>query len=117
MTSEKAESAPPDPSGANAGERLWTRPFIQVCLGGFLSYASQAPIMPIIALWVVHLGGSAATVGLVAAAFSAPSFLLRPFIGRLCDTWSARGVFAAGCLISGAGSLLILVPNMAAVFV
>src|SRR6185503_18864515 len=80
---------------------LWTRPFIQVCIGGFLSYASQSPITPIIALWVVHLGGTAGTVGLVAAAFSAPSFILRPLVGKLCDTWSPRGVFAVGCFISG----------------
>ena len=83
---------------------------------GFLSYASQSPITPIIALWVVHLGGTAATVGLVSAAFSAPSFILRPIVGRLCDSWSARGVFAVGCFISGVGSLLILVPSLTFVF-
>jgi MFS family permease len=114
MTTEAAATAPAQPE---ADDQLWTRQFVQLCAGGFLSYASQTPIMPIIALWVVHLGGSATTVGLVAAAFSAPSFLLRPFIGRLCDTWSARGVFAAGCIISGLGSLLILVPNLATVFI
>ncbi len=96
---------------------VWTRPFIQVYLGGFLSYASQSPITPIIALWVVHLHGSAATVGLVAAAFSAPSFILRPLVGRLCDEWSPKGVFAVGCLISGVGSLIILVPTISAVFI
>ncbi len=96
---------------------LWTRPFMQVCLGGFLSYASQSPITPIIALWVVHLHGSAATVGLVAAAFSAPSFILRPLVGRLCDSWSPKGVFAVGCFISGVGSLIILVPTISAVFI
>src|SRR5262245_3183906 len=88
---------------------LWTRPFVQVCVGGFLSYASQQPITPVIALWVVHLGGSPATVGLASAAFSAPSFIVRPLVGRLCDAWSTRGVFALGCIISGIGSLLILV--------
>ena len=90
---------------------------MQVCAGGFLSYASQSPITPIIALWVVHLGGSASTVGLVSAAFSAPSFILRPLIGSLCDSWSSRKVFATGCLISGAGSLLILYPAMSTVFI
>ena len=113
---EVVAAAGPRPVEAEE-DRLWTRQFVQLCAGGFLSYASQTPIMPIIALWVVHLGGSATTVGFVAAAFSAPSFLLRPFIGRLCDTWSARGVFAAGCIISGAGSFLILVPSLPLVFV
>src|SRR5437762_1921041 len=91
---------------ATPRSRLWTRPFVQVCVGGFLSYASQQPITPVIALWVVHLGGSPATVGLAAAAFGAPSFILRPIVGRLCDAWSTRGVFALGCIISGIGSLL-----------
>ncbi len=104
-------------SKASQPEKLWTRPFVLLCTGGFLSYASQQPLNPIIALWVVHLGGSATTIGLVTAAFSAPSFLFRPFIGRLCDTWSARGVFALGCLISGLGSLLILVPSLTFVFI
>lgn len=96
--------------------KLWTRAFILVLFGGFLSYASQQPINPIIALYVIHLGGSAATVGLVSAAFSAPSFILRPLVGRLCDSWSARGVFAGGCIISGLGSLVILVPSIPFVF-
>src|SRR3954451_13163841 len=106
-----AVSAPPTPS------KLWTRAFILVLFGGFLSYASQQPINPLIALWVIHLGGSAATVGLVSAAFSAPSFILRPLVGRLCDSWSARGVFAGGCIISGLGSLVILVPALPFVFI
>jgi MFS family permease len=111
-----AATAAPAPA-ADQPSPLWTRAFVQVCIGGFLSYASQSPITPVIALWVVHLGGSATTVGLVAAAFSAPSFILRPWVGKLCDSWSARGVFAVGCIISGLGSLIILIPAMAAVFV
>jgi MFS family permease len=109
-----AAAVPAEPADST---RLWTRPFLQVCTGGFLSYASQTPINPLIALWVLHLGGSATTVGLATAAFNAPSFMVRPLVGRLCDMWSARGVFAIGCLISGAGSLVILIPNLAAVFV
>src|SRR3954469_3913509 len=107
---QNTETTEVEPSAAKPVEdtRLWTRSFIQVCTGGFLSYASQTPINPIIALWVLHLGGSATTVGLATAAFNAPSFLVRPLVGRLCDTWSARGVFAIGCLISGTGSLLML---------
>src|SRR5262249_45118059 len=54
---------------------------------------------------------------LVTAAFSAPSFLLRPMIGRLCDTWNSRGVFAVGCLLSALGSLLIVVPSLPVLFV
>lgn len=113
---EPVEAISTDSKPADSA-RLWSREFIQVCTGGFLSYASQTPINPIIALWVIHLGGSATTVGLATAAFNAPSFLVRPAVGRLCDTWSARGVFVIGCLISGAGSLLMLVPSLAAVFV
>src|SRR5205823_6583966 len=80
MTSEATTSAPAPPE---ADDQLWSRQFVQLCAGGFLSYASQTPIMPIIALWVVHLGGSATTVGLVAAAFSAPSSYLQVARGSL----------------------------------
>jgi MFS family permease len=75
------------------------------------------PIMPVIALWVVHLGGTASTLGFAAAAFSLTSFALRPLIGRLCDTWSTRGIFALGCLVSGAGSLLIMVPSLPVLYI
>src|SRR3954463_6554659 len=115
MVSGLDRRAQPAVEGQAEG-RLWTRPFAQLLAGGFLSYASQQPITPLIALWVVHLGGSATTVGLASAAFSAPSFLLRPIVGRLCDTWSAKGVFVVGCIISGLGSLLILVPSLIFVF-
>jgi MFS family permease len=119
------DPAVPEPSTAAegqaspfpAGDRLWTRQFIQVCISGFLSYASQMPIMPVIALWVVHLGGTASTLGFAAAAFSLTSFALRPLIGRLCDTWSTRGIFALGCLVSGAGSLLIMVPSLPVLYI
>src|SRR5262249_55913461 len=52
-------------------------------------------------------------VGVVAAAFSAPSVVLRPFMGRLVDSWSARGVLGISALALGLSSLGYLVYHAA----
>jgi MFS family permease len=52
-------------------------------------------------------------VGVVAAAFSAPSVVLRPFMGRLVDSWSARGVLSISALALGLSSFGYLVYHAA----
>ena len=51
------------------------------------------------------------------AAFSAPSVVLRPFIGQLVDSWSRRGVHLLGTACLGLITLLYLVPHLATVLV
>jgi MFS family permease len=99
-----------------AKPRLWTGTYILVCLGVFLAYANYALLSPTLPLFIVSLGGASTMVGYALAAFSLVSFLVRPFIGRLADTWSARGVFGFGSLLVGLGSLAYIVPTLPAVF-
>ena len=96
---------------------LFTRPFVLLCLAMFLGYANQWIFMPTIPLYVDALGGSAFVAGLAILAFSVPSFTARPFVGRLADRWKATGVMAIGLSLLAAGSLLLLVPFLAMVFV
>lgn len=99
------------------GPSLATRPFVLLCLAMLLGYASQWIMTPVIPLYVQDLGGSAFVAGLVLLAFAVPSFTIRPFVGRLADTWSRAGVLAIGLAILAAGSVLCLAPVIAMLFV
>ena len=96
---------------------LFTRPFVLLCLAMFLGYANQWIFMPAIPLYVDSLGGSAFVAGLALLAFSVPSFTVRPFVGRVADRWNAAGVLAIGLALLTIGSLVLLVPFLAMVFV
>jgi predicted MFS family arabinose efflux permease len=64
---------------------------------------------------ILELGGDAALVGLIVAVFSVPSVIVRPFIGRLVDEWSQRGVFLLGTVGLALSSFLYLVPGLVVV--
>ena len=96
---------------------IFTRPFALLCLAMFLGYANQWIFMPAIPLYVDSLGGSTFVAGLALLAFSVPSFTVRPFVGRMADHWNAAGVLAIGLALLALGSLVLLVPFLAMVFV
>lgn len=91
-------------------DSIWTPAFALLCLTQLLGYAHNALLMPVIPLYVAHLGGSAFLVGLVLAAFAATSVLLRPLIGYWADTRSEAGVLASGCFVLGASMPLFFIP-------
>jgi MFS family permease len=103
----------------NAGEQasLFSRPFVLLCLAMFLGYSNQWLMTPIIPLYVQDMGGSAFVAGLALLAFSVPSFVIRPYVGRIADQWNAAGVMACGLILLAAGSLLFLVPLLSMVFI
>jgi len=104
-----SNSAPPS--------SLATKPFVLLCVAIFLGYANQWVLTPIIPLYVQDLGGSAFVGGLALLAFAVPSFTFRPLVGRVADKWSAAGVLAIGLALLSAGTLLILFPLLAMLFV
>ena len=105
------------PTSSGTTTSLFTRPFVLLCLTMFLAYANQWVITPTIPLYVHDLGGSAFLAGAALLAFSVPSFLIRPFVGRLADEWSAAGVLASGLIVLAIGTALLLAPFLAMVFV
>lgn len=70
----------------------------------------------VLALYVVHLGGSAVLAGLVFFAFSVPSFSMRPVVGHWADSWSLVGVFTAGAFLLGVSGVLYLIPALVVLF-
>jgi hypothetical protein len=79
-----------------ASPPLYDRRFITLCTVVFLGFSSFAVIGPVLPILVLELGGNAALVGLIVAIYRVPSVLVRPFLGRLVDTWNQRGVWLLG---------------------
>src|SRR5436190_6261295 len=81
---------------------LWTRGFVLLCVVTVLIYCSYQLVTVLLPLFVQTLGGSPLVAGLVFSSFSITSFILRPLMGHLTDTWSVRGTLFGGASIIGA---------------
>jgi MFS family permease len=81
-----------------------------------LAYADVGLLTPTIPLYIASLGHSELVVGLVLAAFSVPSFLLRPLIGYLADRWNVRAVLSLGMLLLAGSGLALTLPALAVLF-
>jgi MFS family permease len=106
----------PQLAHAEASAPLATRSFVVLCCAMFLGYANHWMLTPVIPLYVDALGGSAFVAGLALLAFSIPSFVVRPFVGRIADRWNAPGVLAIGLVLLALGSIALLLPLLVAIF-
>ena len=102
---------------APARARLWTRAFLLVCVTTLTCYSSQYLLVPILSLYVTATGSSTFVAGLIFTTFSVTSFVLRPVLGRLTDTWSVRGMLMLGSVILGVCGLAFLVPSLWMAFI
>jgi MFS family permease len=96
---------------------LWSRGFVLLCLATMLCYCSNYLAAVTLPLFVENLGGSPVLAGLVFTSFSVTSFILRPLIGHLADTWSVRGTLTAGAAILGSFGLLLVIPSLWVAFI
>lgn len=97
---------------AGAKPVLYDRRFVTLCAIVFMGFSAFAVIGPVLPILIIELGGSAALVGLIVAVFSIPSVLVRPFLGRLADTWDLRGLWLLGALGLTVASVLYVVPSV-----
>lgn len=114
-TSAPGRGGSTTPSGL-ARPALYTAPLLLVCLVGLLGFASNMVIQPVLPVLVLEHGGDAGLVGLVIAAFSIPSVIARPYIGRLVDRWSHRRVLAGGLLGIAISGVVYIVPSLVVLF-
>lgn len=105
------------PAGPARRGTLRTTPFLATCAATFFCYAQNYVTLPLLPIMVLSIGGDAGLLGLLVAAFSATSFLLRPFVGQLVDAWSLKRVFAGGALVLGVTGFGYALPSLAALFV
>ena len=103
--------------GEPVAPRLWTRGFALLCLITLLVYSSYQLVTVMLPLFVQTLGGSPLVAGLVFSSFSVTSFILRPLMGHLTDTWSVRGTLFGGASILGGLGLVCGIPSIGAALV
>lgn len=93
--------------------RLYTLPFVGICLLTLLAFCQNFTLQPILPLLVLDLGGDATLVGVVFLVFSIPSVVLRPWIGRLADRVGTRPVLLMGSAGIALAGPLYFVPSVA----
>jgi MFS family permease len=76
----------------------------------FLQWLGASAIIPMLPVYIRHLGGSDTTAGLVMAAFFAAGVLFQYPFGRLADRVGRRPVLVGGLLLYGAASISFLAP-------
>jgi MFS family permease len=96
---------------------LWTRAFILLCTSTVLCYFANYLVGVVLPLYVQDIGGDPIVIGLVFTSFSATSFVLRPLIGHLSDTWSVRGTIAIGAGLLGSLPFPFIAPSLWTAFV
>jgi len=99
-----------------AGASLYSAGFVALLAVTLLGFSMNMVLQPVLPVLVLARGGDATLVGLIVAAFSFPSVLLRPVFGRLVDEWNHRRVYLLGALGLALCSVAYLIPSLAVVF-
>jgi MFS family permease len=71
---------------------LWSRNFVFVCVSSFLYFGSFYLLLPTLPQYVASIGGTTSQIGLVMAALTLTSVIIRPYFGRAVDS-RGRKVF------------------------
>ena len=103
-------SPPVDPRRA----ALWTHDFLLLLGSNVVFYMSFQLLLVSMPLYVVYLGGDAATAGLVTGLFTLTAMLVRPLTGWALDAYGRRNLWLLGiftCLV------LVLAQQWAATLV
>jgi predicted MFS family arabinose efflux permease len=99
-----------------AGGSLYSAGFVALLVVTLLGFSMNMLLQPVLPVLVLARGGDATLVGLIVAAFSFPSVLLRPVFGRLVDEWNHRRVYLLGTVGLALCSVAYLIPSLAVVF-
>lgn len=77
-------------------ERLWTRQFAFILLINFFASVIMNMLNSTMSLYVDHIGGNKASVGLITGIFSLSALFFRPWFGNLIDNKSRKLVLLIG---------------------
>lgn len=78
---------------------IFTRNFIFITLINLFIFFSFQMIFPTLPIYISHIGGNDAVIGLVMGVFTVTSLLTRPLAGWALDTIGRRPVFLIGLII------------------
>jgi MFS family permease len=85
--------------------RGYSLPFYLAFLSSFLQSSSSSLLLTPLPLYVEHLGGGPAEVGLSGAVFAVSAISFRPLMGRLADTRGRRATLLIGTTMFVLGPL------------
>ena len=97
---------PPVVSGPDQSQRLIRTLTVTV----FLQWMGATALVPMLPVYIRHLGGSDALAGVVMASFFAAGVVSQYPIGRLADRVGRRPVLVAGLVTYGVASISFLLP-------
>lgn len=96
---------------------LWNKGFILIlfvsCLVNFGNYF----VGNAFSYWIIDIGGTAATYGLIHGLYSALCLLARPITGWLADNGSRRATFICSCFVYVSAMILMLISPFFGLFV
>jgi MFS family permease len=105
-------------TGATAGERLLTAPFLALSASVLAFFVASGLFLPSTPRYAAGpLGGDAFVVGLVVGIFSLSSIVLRPFAGRLADRRGRRIMLIIGAALQVAAAAGHLVATTVPVMI
>lgn len=93
-------------SQASSSDKIFTRPFVTACVTIFFAAFSFQILMPVIPLYLLHIGGKESQVGLVMGATAVTSLLMRPFVGFCADRFGRKPLILTGPAIYSISALL-----------
>ncbi|MDQ7094619.1 MFS transporter [Desulfosporosinus sp. PR] len=79
--------------------RLWTRDFLFIDITSFLVFGSFYYLLSTLQYYVLQLGGSVASVGLVMGIFTLVAVAIRPVVGQFLDSRGRRLILMFGLVI------------------
>jgi DHA1 family multidrug resistance protein-like MFS transporter len=100
----------PNPSSTTAGTDRSARLIRTLSLVVFLQWMGSTAIIPMLPVYIRHLGGSDALAGVVMASFFAAGVLSQYPMGRLADRLGRRPVLMGGLVTYAVASLCFLLP-------
>lgn len=81
-------------------DRIWNRDFILLILSNFLMYITYYAIISVLPIYLVsELNASKSQVGVVVAAYTIASVMIRPFSGYTLDRYSRKMVFVIALIV------------------
>ncbi len=78
---------------------LWTKNFICITLANFLLFVGFEMVVTLVSLYINHIGGTNADIGMCVAVFTVTALIGRSVAGVLLDRFGRKGVFFGGLIL------------------
>lgn len=92
--------------------RLYSRNYLFLFGVEFTLFGVFYLLLPVVPLYVVELGGSIGTVGLIMGLMAPVAALGAPLYGIGVDRWSRKGMMVVGLAINGVGAVILPLITM-----